>query len=549
MTRGGERVPGTEDRIEAEWQFDTDDLASIESWLDVYQGSAKLRVVREEQIEHLDTYYDTADWRVYRAGYALRLRRRNDAAELTLKSLTSRSSAFAARRELTEGLAPSEDPTSEHVGGPVRERVRALRGCTALIPLFSAITRRQIYGIWAADLRSGEVALDHTTFIGETFDDQSQLLRVEIESANGETSLLEPLVAALQANLSLHAAVDSKFETGLMRNRLTPVGPPSLGGRTFDRDASIGEVAYATLWRQLIELLRNEPGTRLGDDIEALHDMRVAVRRLRAAMSLFKPVLPPEILALREDLRWLAGSLGAVRDLDVQLVAFAGWSERLDNADAASLEPLLDEVRRRRNTAREQMLAALDSERFERFITWFTELLALPIDATNARAALDVAPDLILRRQRRFARKAAKIRRNATPDAVHAVRIEAKRMRYALEFFRPLYGKGVSAYIRRLVEVQDLLGAHQDAIVAVDQLRELASLSNALPGPTLFVMGRMAERSVADARELRARFPTTYRALGAKSLVQLRKELRAGIRTARMPIEAAPGSVTTESIK
>jgi len=542
MTRGGERVPGSEDRIEAEWQFDANDLAPIESWLDGYHESTNLGVVREAQVEHLDTYYDTADWRVHRAGYALRLRRRNDAAELTLKSLTSQSAAFAARRELTEALASSEDPTSEHVGGPVRERVRALRGRAALIPLFSAITRRQIYGIWAAEQRQGEVALDHTTFIGETFDDQSQLLRVEIESANDETELLEPFVAALCTAVPLEPATSSKYETGLARNSLTPIGPPSLVGRTFDRDAPIGEVAYATLWRQLVEQLRNEPGARLGDDIEALHDMRVAVRRLRAALSLFKPFLPPEILVKREDLRWLARTLGNVRDLDVQIVAFSGWSDRLDASDAADLQPLLDEVRRRRTVAREQMLAALDSERYEHFITSFTELLAQPIDATNACAALDVAPDLILRRQRRFARRAAKIKRHASPEAIHAVRIEAKRLRYALEFFKPLYGKGAAAYIRRLVEVQDLLGAHQDAVVAVDQLRGLASGLNSLPGPTLFVMGRIAERSMTDARELRVQFPKTYRALGAKPLARLRKELRSGKRAARSSIESTPAN-------
>jgi CHAD domain-containing protein/uncharacterized protein YjbK len=542
MARGGERVPGSQDRIEAEWQFDVDDLAPIESWLDRFDGSTELRVEREVPVEHLDTYYDTADWRVYRAGYALRLRRRNNAAELTLKSLTSQSAVFAARRELTEALASSEDPTSEHVGGPVRERVRALRGHAALIPLFSAITRRQIYGVWAAGQRQGEVALDHTTFIGETFDDQSQLLRVEIESVDGETTSLEPFIASLQATAALHAAVASKYETGLARNRLTPVGPPALGGRTFDRDASIGEVAYATLWRQLVELLRNEPGARLGDDVEALHDMRVAVRRLRAALSLFKSSLPPEFLAQRDDLRWLAGALGMVRDLDVQLIAFGGWLDDLDDSEAASLLPLLDEVRRRRSVAREQMLGALDSDRYERFIASFTELLAHPIDATNVQAALDVAPELILRRQRRFAKMATKIKRNASPEAIHAVRIEAKRLRYALEFFKPLHGKGVTAYIQRLVEVQDLLGAHQDATVAVAQLRELADSSGSLPGPTIFLMGRMAERSEADAQKLRSRFPKTYRRLKKKPLARLHQELRRGTRATRAPIVAEPPS-------
>jgi hypothetical protein len=91
--------------------------------------------------------------------------------------------------------------------------------------------------------------------------------------------------------------------------------------------------------------------------------------------------------------------------------------------------------------------------------------------------------------------------------------------------------------------VQDLLGAHQDATVAVDRLRDLARESNALPGPTIFVMGRMAERSVVDARALRARFPSTYRALAAKPLARLRKELRTSRRAARTPVESAPAAV------
>ena len=541
-------MSGSEDRVESEWQFDANDLTHVISWLNAYPDSGALRLVREALVEHLDTYYDTADWRIHRAGYALRLRRRHDASELTLKSLSSSESGFAARREISELIALADEFIIEQAPGDVGMRVRALRGHALLIPLFSAITRRQMYGVWANEHRTAEIALDHTTFIGETFDDQSQLLRVEVESKNGEKDLLERFVSELLGATQLEPATSSKFATGLARNRLTPVGPPSLDGGTFDRDASIGEVAYATLWRQLVALLRNEPGTRLGDDIEALHDMRVAVRRLRAALSLFRPYLPPEILEQREDLRWLAGVLGNVRDLDVQLVAFGGWSERLEPPEAANLEPLLNALRRHRTAAREQMLAALDSERYERFIASFTELLAQPIAATNARPALEVAADLILRRQRRFARKAKKIRQHASPEAIHLVRIEAKRLRYALEFLRPLYGKGVTAYIRSLIEVQDLLGAHQDAIVAVNHLRQLAALPNTLPGPTLFVMGRMAERSETNARALRARFPKTYRTLDAKPRERLRKELRDGFRSIRTPVGTSPVTDVNEPV-
>jgi hypothetical protein len=91
-----------------------------------------------------------------------------------------------------------------------------------------------------------------------------------------------------------------------------------------------------------------------------------------------------------------------------------------------------------------------------------------------------------------------------------------------------------------MVAVQDLLGAHQDATVDVDQLRELASGSTGLPGPTIFMMGRMAERALEDARALRSRFPKTYRGLNAKPLARLRKELRTSKRAVRTPMKPSP---------
>ncbi len=85
----------------------------------------------------------------------------------------------------------------------------------------------------------------------------------------------------------------------------------------------MGELAFAVLRRQLAVLRDKEPGTRLGEDVEELHDMRVATRRLRAALALFAGVLPVRAQTFRQELGWLAGVLGAVRDLDVQLEGLA----------------------------------------------------------------------------------------------------------------------------------------------------------------------------------------------------------------------------------
>lgn len=518
-------MPVSEDRIEAEWQFDVSDMRPAEEWLDHPSLSPQLTLTKEAPIEQLNTYFDTDDWRIYRAGYALRLRRRNDRAEFTLKAIGPRNSAYSARREVTQRLPLLDNIEVEQLDGVVGERVRALRGKHSINPLFTEITRRQPYGVWYEHARIGELSLDNTTFIGESFDDQSQLLRVEIESVDGEIERLQPFVEQLRDDLMLQAASASKFVTGLSIHRLEPAEPVTPTSRSFDQSSSIVAVAFAILGRQLTELLRREPGTRLGDDDEELHDMRVAARRLRAALSLFSAFLHAEFEHVSEELRWVASALGEVRDLDVQLGEIGGWIDQVDELDGRALGALLDVLRQRRASSRERMLAVLDSERYEHLITEFTELLDSPGEL-DASPATTIAPNLVLRRQRKFSRKADRIKPESANEAFHAVRIDAKRLRYALEFLSPLYGKGVTDYIRQLVAVQDLIGKHQDAVVAIENLRNLATETTALTGPTIFAMGRIAERYADNARRIRVQFPEAYRELEGKRLARLESELR-----------------------
>ena len=140
----------------------------------------------------------------------------------------------------------------------------------------------------------------------------------------------------LRSSCGLQPAGLSKFEAGLLALGQDIPGSPDLGSTVVSEDSTIGELAYAVLRRQLAVLRDKEPGTRLGEDIEELHDMRVATRRLRAALALFSNVLPVRAQTFREELGWLAAVLGAVRDLDVQI-------EGLDDmvADTAGLSSAL----------------------------------------------------------------------------------------------------------------------------------------------------------------------------------------------------------------
>ena len=239
---------------------------------------------------------------------------------------------------------------------------------------------------------------------------------------------------------------------------------------------SVGELAMVVLRRQFAKVLAHEPGTRLGEDPEALHDMRVAIRRMRVAFKLFAPYLPARSLVLRDELKWAGSALGEVRDLDVHLAGVLAWGRKLDAEDAEALTGLAAPLRTQRAAARRRMIRALDSRRFERLVERMTATLVrgpLRSGVSQRAAALAVGPELIERCYGRVLKSARRLKRSSPPERFHRLRIRFKALRYALEFHRELYGKAADEAIRALTGLQDVLGEHQDADVATQWLRTL----------------------------------------------------------------------------
>src|ERR671911_3127403 len=325
------KEPSATDHQEIEWQFDAGELEPVEDWLGKHDpGSSGLFVAPESTVEITDTYYDTDDWRFYRAGYALRVRYTDGAVESTMKSLTPAEGSLRRRREISEPLSDDRRSTLREAPGPVGGRIRPLVGRRELRPLFTFETRRQGFALLlegSADgnrdaVRIGEVSLDTSEIpLGE---ETASLTRVEVEATLGmaPTPDLHGFVDEMQSALDLAPASTSKYETGLYASGLNPEGNSELGPTRIDPSMSLGEVAFAVLRRQFAEMEEHEPGTRLGEDPEELHDMRVPTRRMRAAMKVFEGALPVRATWLREELRWVAHALGDVRDLDVQIERF-----------------------------------------------------------------------------------------------------------------------------------------------------------------------------------------------------------------------------------
>jgi triphosphatase len=222
------------DHQEIEWQFEAADLEPVDSWLQEHASGSGLAVVPGATKELIDTYYDTEDWRLYRAGYALRLRRDGKSAEATMKPLAPAEGALRRRREISEPLE-NGPKTPQRARGPVGERLRKLAGDRDLRPLFKVRTRRRSFALHFEGPSEkngavGEVALDEAEISGES-EAPTLLSRVEVEvGADAELhDGVAELVDRMQDALGLRPTELSKFELGLSAAGLNPRGASDLG--------------------------------------------------------------------------------------------------------------------------------------------------------------------------------------------------------------------------------------------------------------------------------------------------------------------------------
>jgi CHAD domain-containing protein len=556
------------DHQEVEWQFDADDLGPVEDWLKEHSSAAGFAILPEATRELSDTYYDTVDWRFYRAGYALRVRRDGKGVEATMKSLSPAEDGLRRRREISEPLTSAGPKTLMKARGPVGERLRALVGSRDLRPLFEVRTHRRTFAIrpdGSADADGssgqivedatgnirrreetlsadeilvdatggihrrgsgaalGEVALDSSEISGEAEATRLQRVEVEVEETSELHDGLGRFVDELRSSQGLRPAGVSKFEAGLSASGLRPDGAPELGSTEIDATLSAGEVALAVLRRHFAAMLDNEPGVRLGEDPEDLHDMRVATRRLRATLKLYADFLPKRAWRFERDLRWVGDSLGEVRDLDVHLERLARerWC-------GEALEGVIAVLQERRGEARRRMLGMLDSGRCERLLSGFAGMLRRGRIPAPTGPILEVAPRLVRRRYEKARKATAGLSEYSPPEAFHDLRKKGRRLRYALEPLQGIYGESSEKMVEMLKQLQDDLGEHQDLVVAVAMLRE-QGVTGRLPPQTIFSMGSMAGRYAREAAEIRAVVPYSkpFRAFSkGKEWKKLRKAIK-----------------------
>lgn len=504
--------------IEIEWQFGVDDLAAAERALRARAAALGLALAPAGDLELLDRYFDTAGWSFHRAGHALRVREAGGRAEAALKALGRADGGEAGgplrRREIAQPLAAAGGGAAPFAeSGPVADRVRAVAGRRAPRPLFALRTRRRRFALAAAGGAPplAEAALDDTAVEDAAGARCASLRRVEVELARpGALAGAAPLAAALAREQGFAPAAAPKYEAALAAVGLAPPAPPSAAPIAIGPATPLAAAARAALRRQLALYRWREPAARLGEDDRAVHDMRVAARRFRTALAVFAPALPPDARGLRDGFRRNAAALGEVRDLEV---ALARLSAEAAPEAGSPLPPAAALLERRLGEARERMLAALDSPRHERLLDAAEALAAGGAEGPDgAEPARRAAPALLRAAWKRYRRRARLLGAGAADAEAHAVRLRAKRLRYAAEFLAAPYGRPADRFASAARSVQRALGRRQDAAVAAALFEEIAR-DPSLPPAAAAALGALAARERAAGRAAAGTFAAADRRL------------------------------------
>jgi inorganic triphosphatase YgiF len=462
---------------------------------------------------HHDTLLDTKDRAISDAGYALRIREAGKRRILTLKG-PPLGQAEVHRREEIEADLDVDALTSEkrrrvsraRWPEPIKSRVSELVGEEPLQPLLYDDIHRTTWTVKLAGQVVAELAYDVGAVSANGKSDAINELEIELKGAGSEADL-----HALGEKFSSLAALEPESRTKLSRGlALLPRLRPDPGRR------DLHGLARESIGAALRKYHKREHDARVGEDPEGVHDVRVAVRRLRSALALLEDAPgfdANDLKRWRKRLKELAAALGSVRDLDVQLGRLSAYlDEHSELRDG--LQPLWDRMAAEREEARVAMLDALDSGKIRDALrTLHGFATEAPGESDDEAPALvrHFAGGAIWRRYEDVLRHECSLPTDSAP-ALHEIRIACKRLRYALEMFAHAFGAGVDPLIATLVATQDCLGAHQDCVVARGYLEQLRADSADERAPEAYDMA-LEEEQV----ELRTQFWRLWTQLSGKA--------------------------------
>lgn len=247
-------------------------------------------------------------------------------------------------------------------------------------------------------------------------------------------------------------------------------------------DDAIAEAGRKVLLRDCIKMLENEAGSRAGEDIEFVHDMRVATRRMRSILRMFSDHFDDKAIAsYAEGLRETAKALGKVRDLDVMIADLQAYAEETNDIEEP-IAGIIKTLDKQREKARGNLLEWLDSKAYKKFVKGYVKFLTEPgkaalepETAAEPHQVRHVAP-VMIQEALSAVRAYDVVLEDADYDTLHDLRIAFKRLRYTVDSFTDVLGTGANAFIDQVKDVQDYLGRMNDIVVASEALNKLKKL-------------------------------------------------------------------------
>jgi len=475
--------------MEIEAKFAVTDPVVIEQLKNV-ETIAAFQIASGKTTHVRDTYLDTRDRRLLAVGYACRRRQQSGQLLITLKQIRSVESAIHAREEL-EIVLSQDAPPAQWSESPMRERILGLVGDEPLRRLFTLRQTRFKRNVLKEDAVIAEWSVDDVRVsIGK---ESLQFAELEIELKGGIADDLARIAAQVQIEWGLAPEPQSKFERALSwvdatkaknKERVATKKPRRRSAPKIKLDDTMAEAARKTLLLHWGRLLEHEAGARGGSDIEQVHDMRVATRRMRAALRVFAEYRDADAFKpFAKMLRRTARALGAVRDLDVFRQNAQRYIDTLPAERQLELDALLIAWQTEYERARSALIELFDSAAFVSFKTDFDKFLrtpgagALPIEETDgepvAQRVRDALPMILLRGYADVRAHAEAVNQPDVPlTRLHQLRIASKGLRYTLEFFTDVIDPQSKGVIDQVKELQDHLGNLQDAVVACNILRD-----------------------------------------------------------------------------
>lgn len=453
------------------------------------------RTRRRETVDLDATYFDTADLRLGRRGITLRHRRRGARETWTLKlPVSSTDPAVLARSEIDVTGPPGDVPDELALLVAADVRTAPLVRVARLVTV-----RRRTLVLGADDAPLAEIDDDEVSVMdgGRV---AARFREVEVEVAED----VPDEVARRVVDRLVRAGAEPGGNLPKLARAVGPrfLQPPDAAPVDLGPEPLAGDVVVAAIRSGVTRLIQHHPAAVIGVDLEGVHQMRVAARRLRSDLRTFRPLVDRDMTdPLRDDLRWLGEELGAVRDPDV-------LGEQLREVAATALEPsdadVLDAVVARVGAHREEAVAelhqALGSDRYRQLLD---RLVALADDVPLRKAArdqaLDVVPGLVAKPWRALVARVEGLGDEPADADLHEVRKAAKQVRYATEAVAPVVGRRARKAGKGVKQVQEVLGDLNDTVVAEEWLRTVA----ASPGTTaaealvlgLLIGGERARRS------------------------------------------------------